>query len=177
MKRLALLCSGRGSDIVNLLSWIELGFLPNYELTTVILDRTCPAVMLCTELALNFYLIPKVYIKDVLDNDKIDLVIMSGFMTILPEEVVYNYRVLNIHPSLLPNLPGRDPQQQALDQDYSVTGVTVHVADGGVDTGEILLQREVPVLLSDDIGTLCSRLQIVGSNLLLKQLLKEQHNG
>lgn len=88
------------------------------------------------------------------------LVCMAGFMRILTREFLKEYpgRVLNIHPALLPSFPGLHAQRQALQYGVKVSGCTVHVADEGVDTGPILLQRAVAVLEGDTEESLSERI-------------------
>ncbi|HET8638923.1 MAG TPA: phosphoribosylglycinamide formyltransferase [Solirubrobacterales bacterium] len=76
-----------------------------------------------------------------------DLVVLAGYMQLLSEAFVgrFRYRVVNVHPALLPSFPGLDAIGQALEAGVEVTGVTVHFVDEGVDTGPVLAQREVPV--------------------------------
>jgi phosphoribosylglycinamide formyltransferase-1 len=70
-------------------------------------------------------------------------------------------RMINIHPSLLPKYPGREAWKQALEAGEKITGCTVHYVDAGVDTGEIIAQREVPILPGDIPETLHERIQKV----------------
>lgn len=88
------------------------------------------------------------------------LVCLAGFMRILGPEFLRAFpgRVLNIHPSLLPAFPGLHAQRQALDYGVKISGCTVHIADEGVDTGPILLQRAVEVLDGDSEETLSARI-------------------
>lgn len=88
------------------------------------------------------------------------LVCMAGFMRILSPELLKAYpsRILNIHPALLPSFPGLHAQRQALQYGVKVSGCTVHIADEGVDTGPILLQRAVEVMESDTEETLSARI-------------------
>ena len=72
----------------------------------------------------------------------------------------YRDRILNIHPSLLPCFPGLHPQQQALDHGVKVSGVTVHLVDGELDGGPIVVQRTVPVLDDDTAETLGARILV-----------------
>lgn len=76
-----------------------------------------------------------------------DLVVLAGYMQLLstPFVVRFRHRVVNIHPALLPAFPGLDAIGQALEAGVETTGVTVHFVDEGVDTGPVILQREVPV--------------------------------
>ena len=88
------------------------------------------------------------------------LICLAGFMRILSSEFLKEYpsRVLNMHPALLPSFPGLHAQRQALQYGVKVSGCTVHLADEGVDTGPILLQRAVDVLEGDTEETLSARI-------------------
>jgi phosphoribosylglycinamide formyltransferase 1 len=76
-----------------------------------------------------------------------DLVVLAGYMQLLSATFVERFRgrVVNVHPALLPDFPGLDAIGQALAAGVEVTGVTVHFVDEGVDTGPVIVQREVPV--------------------------------
>jgi phosphoribosylglycinamide formyltransferase 1 len=76
-----------------------------------------------------------------------DLVVLAGYMQLLGEEFVARFRnrIVNVHPALLPAFPGLDAIGQALAAEVETTGVTVHFVDEGVDTGPVILQREVPM--------------------------------
>jgi phosphoribosylglycinamide formyltransferase-1 len=76
-----------------------------------------------------------------------DLVVLAGYMQLLSPEFVVRFRnrVVNVHPALLPSFPGLDAIGQALAAGVETTGVSVHFVDEGVDTGPVILQREVPI--------------------------------
>ncbi len=76
-----------------------------------------------------------------------DLIALAGYMQLLSASFVERFRnrIVNIHPALLPAFPGLDAIGQALAAGVTVTGVSVHFVDEGIDTGPVLLQREVPV--------------------------------
>ncbi len=76
-----------------------------------------------------------------------DLVVLAGYMQLLSAAFVARFRdrIVNVHPALLPAFPGLDAIGQALDAGAGTTGVSVHFVDEGVDTGPVLLQREVTV--------------------------------
>jgi phosphoribosylglycinamide formyltransferase-1 len=84
---------------------------------------------------------------DWIESRQADLVVLGGYMQLLSAEFVARFRdrVVNIHPALLPSFPGLDAIGQALAAGVDVTGVTVHFVDEGVDTGPVIVQREVPV--------------------------------
>ena len=92
----------------------------------------------------------------------VELVVLAGFMRVLkaPMLEAFPRRIINIHPSLLPKFPGLEAWKQALAAGEQVTGCTVHYVDAGIDSGDILGQREVPVLADDTPETLHARIQI-----------------
>ena len=92
----------------------------------------------------------------------VELVILAGFMRVLkaPMLEAFPRRIINLHPSLLPKFPGREAWAQALAAGETVTGCTVHYVDAGVDSGEIIAQREVPILPNDTPVTLHARIQL-----------------
>jgi phosphoribosylglycinamide formyltransferase-1 len=94
------------------------------------------------------------------EERRADLVCLAGFMKILTPEFIarFPYRVLNIHPALLPSFPGLHAQEQAVKHGVRVSGVTVHLVDAGTDTGPIVAQRAVPVLPGDDADALAARI-------------------
>ena len=96
-----------------------------------------------------------------LTEARVDLVVLAGFMRILKGDFlrVFEGRVVNIHPSLLPSFPGLEAWKQALDHGVKVTGCTVHFVDQGVDSGPIIGQQTVPVLDNDTPETLHQRIQ------------------
>ena len=100
---------------------------------------------------------------NVLEKYNIEAVILSGYMRILSPLFVraWKGRLLNIHPSLLPRYPGAHAHRDALADGATVSGCTVHLVDEGVDTGQILAQREVPVLPDDDEHTLSERIKAI----------------
>jgi len=107
----------------------------------------------------------------------VDVVALAGYMTVLSPAMFLAFpgRVLNTHPSLLPSFKGAHPVRDALAFGVKVTGCTVHVATAQVDTGPILAQDAVPVLVGDDEPTLHERIKVVERQLYpatLKELLR-----
>lgn len=95
-------------------------------------------------------------IGDWIESLGADLVVLAGYMQLLSEAFVgrFRNRVVNVHPALLPSFPGLDAIGQALAAGVEKTGVTVHFVDEGVDTGPVILQREVPIPADRDRGRL-----------------------
>ncbi|SEM32410.1 formyltetrahydrofolate-dependent phosphoribosylglycinamide formyltransferase [Syntrophus gentianae] len=100
-----------------------------------------------------------------LKSNRIELVVMAGFMRIITHVLLDAYpgKIMNIHPALLPSFPGMHAQRQAVDYGAKFSGCTVHFVDSGVDSGPIIIQAVVPVLDDDTEETLSAR------------ILKEEH--
>jgi phosphoribosylglycinamide formyltransferase-1 len=95
------------------------------------------------------------------------LVVSAGFMRILAPEYVTNFKVINSHPSLLPNFPGAHAVRDALKGNTTVTGTTIHWVDAGMDTGKVIASREVPILVGDTEELLHERIKIVERGLIV----------
>jgi phosphoribosylglycinamide formyltransferase-1 len=90
-----------------------------------------------------------------------ELIVLAGWMRLVKSQMLEAFprRIINIHPSLLPAFPGLEAWRQALEARVEKTGCTVHFVDGGMDTGEIIAQNEVPVLPGDTAESLHARIQ------------------
>ncbi|TDX51823.1 phosphoribosylglycinamide formyltransferase [Orenia marismortui] len=170
MLKVGVLASGRGSNLQSIIDSIKAGVL-KAEIKIVITDKAAAKALDRAEKynIANSYINPKIYenksdfeqaMIDLLEEHKVDLVVMAGFMRILSPYFVKHYRnrVMNIHPSLLPSFTGLHAQKQALDYGVKVAGCTVHFADEGMDTGPIILQATVPVMDDDTEETLSQRI-------------------
>jgi phosphoribosylglycinamide formyltransferase 1 len=98
----------------------------------------------------------------------VDLVVCAGYMQLLTDRFLARYpgRIVNVHPALLPAFPGMHAVEDALAAGVAETGATVHVVDGGIDTGPVLRQERVPVLAGDTAETLHARIKEVEHRLL-----------
>lgn len=94
---------------------------------------------------------------------KPDLVVLAGFMKVLPANFVSRFspNLINLHPSLLPKYPGAHAVRDALQAGETLTGSTIHIVDEGVDTGPILSQREVAILPGEGEAELHERIKAV----------------
>ena len=103
-----------------------------------------------------------------------DLIVSAGFMRVIGAQTLaaFEGRIINTHPALLPEFPGAHAVRDALAAHVAVTGTTVHFVDAGVDTGEIIEQREVAVLDSDNEATLHERIKVVERELLVETVGK-----
>jgi phosphoribosylglycinamide formyltransferase-1 len=92
----------------------------------------------------------------------VELVALAGFMRVLKAPMLNAFprRIVNIHPSLLPKFPGLEAWRQALEAGERLTGCTVHYVDAEIDHGDVIAQREVPILADDTPERLHARIQI-----------------
>jgi phosphoribosylglycinamide formyltransferase-1 len=116
---------------------------------------------------------------ELLREAKVDYVVLAGYMRMIKAPLLEAFprRIINIHPSLLPAFRGLEAWAQALAAGAHTTGCTVHYVDAGMDTGEIIAQREVPVLPGDTAATLHARIQEAEHQLypeVLVRLSREQ---
>jgi phosphoribosylglycinamide formyltransferase-1 len=97
----------------------------------------------------------------------VELVVLAGFMRVLKDPMLAAFprRIINIHPSLLPKFPGIEAWKQALAAGEKITGCSVHYVDAGIDSGEIVGQRKVPVLADDTPESLHARIQLAERDL------------
>jgi len=107
-----------------------------------------------------------------LEDHSVDIVVMAGYMRLLGKDVLraYPYRVLNIHPALLPAFPGASGIHDAWDYGVKVAGVTVHFADEEFDRGPIIAQEAVVVAEDDTLGTLEAKIHEVEYRIYPKAL-------
>jgi len=101
-------------------------------------------------------------VVEILQSAGVEWVVLAGYMRMIKPPLLEAFprRIINIHPSLLPAFPGLEAWRQALAAGVAETGCTVHYVDGGMDTGEIIAQRAVPVLPGDTAETLHARIQV-----------------
>jgi len=167
--RIAVLASTRGTDLQAIIDEIKKGEL-DADLRIVIADRECYAIKRAKKAGYQTRVIEyqnesrEEYdrkIAAVLEKDDIDLICLVGYMRILSPWFVRKFKIMNIHPSLLPAFPGMDETVHAKVIEYGckVTGCTIHFVDEGVDTGPIIMQECVPVKIDDTVETLKERVQ------------------
>ena len=168
--RLAILISGRGSNMLALIDAGRDGRLAGAEVAVVISDRAHAAGLahaaargieaLAIERRGRTRAAHEREILDALQARGVELVCLAGFMRLLSPAFVAQYcgRILNIHPSLLPAFPGLDAQQQTLTHGVKWSGCTVHFVDDTLDGGPIITQRIVPVHDDDTAETLSARI-------------------
>ena len=169
-KRIAILISGRGSNMVALADAIASGAIPDAQIALIVSDKpSAGGLQLARDRGLKTAVVERRGLKReehdreiiaVLQSHEVDLVCLAGYMRLLSPCFIeaFRGRILNIHPSLLPSFPGLDAHEQALEHGVKVSGCTVHFVDDTLDRGPIIAQRSVPVLDNDTEETLAARI-------------------
>jgi len=169
-KRIGVLLSGRGSNFEALAESTAAGRIPNAEIALVVSNReNAPGIERARARGIEARVIPskglerEAYdrlVAAALEEKKIDLVCLAGYMRLLSPFFVaaFRNRILNIHPSLLPAFPGLEAQRQALEHGAKFSGCTVHFVDENLDAGPIVLQAAVPIKDDDTPETLSERI-------------------
>lgn len=172
--RLAVLCSGNGSNLQALLDAERAGRLGPARVALVLTDRADAGALVRANRSGKpaAFLDPKDFadraafdaaVLRVLRKDRIDLVVLAGFMRILTPKFVnaFSGKMLNIHPSLLPAFKGAHAVRDAVEYGARVSGVTVHFVTPDLDSGPIVLQEAVAVSTKDTEQSLAKRIHAV----------------
>lgn len=191
MVRAAVLVSGGGTNLQAIIDAKRAGKIPSAELALVVasnasayaLTRAENAGIVHTVLRKEKGEAPENYgerLLTLLRKNAIDVVVLAGFLTILPENVIraYDHRILNIHPSLIPSFCGDGfyglhVHEAALKRGVKVTGATVHFVNEITDGGDIIAQKAVEVLPGDTPETLQRRVMEQAEWILLPQALEQ----
>ena len=190
MLRLAVLVSGGGTNLQALIDQIEQKKLPKAVIEVVISSRKDAYAL---ERAGNhgikaIVISPKEYadseqfaqaLTEALEQNNIDLIVLAGYLYILPENLVKKYknRIINVHPSLIPAFCGEGyyglkVHRAVLNRGVKVTGATVHFVDEGTDTGPIILQKAVEVQEGDTPESLQRRVMEEAEWMLLPEAVR-----
>ena len=182
MLRLVVLISGGGSNLRALLDASDDAEFPA-RVVAIGDDRDAEGLAHAEEFGIPSFVVPfgafdsrEAWGDELLDQLRqweADLVILSGFMRLLPPRVVeaLSPALLNTHPAYLPEFPGAHAVRDALAAGVTETGASVIVVDNGVDTGPVVAQRRVPVLPGDTEARLHDRIKVVERQLLVDVVL------
>ena len=170
--RVAVFLSGRGSNFMAIREAIERGAV-DAEIALVLSNKAdAPGLLKAREWDLEtLFLDPKLFasredydraVIGEVQGRRIDLVCLAGYMRVLTPALcdAFKYRIINIHPALLPSFPGLHVQQKAIDWGVRFSGCTVHFVAAEVDMGPIILQAVVPVRQDDTEDTLAARILV-----------------
>jgi phosphoribosylglycinamide formyltransferase 1 len=169
-RRLAVLISGRGSNLQSIMDAVDRGDV-DATIGVVVSNRSDALGLKRAEDAglKTVHLSPRDYpdresydsaLADVCRSYDIGLICLAGFMRVIGRRLLdgFPHRVLNVHPSLLPSFPGLNAQRQALEYGVRISGATVHLVDDQLDGGPIVLQAAVPVRDDDTADSLAARI-------------------
>lgn len=191
MVRAAVLVSGGGTNLQAIIDAKRAGKIPSAELALVVASNASAYALTRAE---NAGIVHAVLRKEkgeapadygerlltLLRENAIDVVVLAGFLTILPENVIraYDHRILNIHPSLIPSFCGDGfyglhVHEAALKRGVKVTGATVHFVNEITDGGDIIAQKAVEVLPGDTPEILQRRVMEQAEWILLPQALEQ----
>ena len=154
------MCSGNGTNFENIVRTCR-----KHEVVLMIHNKKkCGAAKRADKLG-----IPHCHIKSINEEQiiqlfqawRVDLIVLAGWMKIISPQFIEAFprKIINVHPSLLPKYKGLNAVQQALDAKDEVTGCTVHYVTEELDSGEIILQSEVPILPEDTLESLTKVIQ------------------
>ena len=189
--KIGILASGNGSNLQAIIDSINKGYLQNAEISIVISDNENAYALKRSKdnNIKNLYINKKEYktrieydtkIVEVLKEEKIELVILAGYLRWISEYFVNEYRgrIMNIHPSLLPSFKGLNAIEKAYNYGVKITGVTVHFVDETEDAGPIILNETIIInenmrleILEEEIHKIEHRLYPKAIDLFIKDKL------
>jgi phosphoribosylglycinamide formyltransferase-1 len=174
--RVAILASGRGSNLQAVIDAIEAGQVQAQIVAVISNKKDAVALERARKHGIkDLFVDPKPFagrpdsreaydraLLEILQQQEVELVLLAGYMKIVTAVLVNAYanRMMNIHPSLLPSFPGLDVQKKAIDWGCKLAGCTVHFVTEGVDEGPIIIQAAVPILDGDTPDTLAARILV-----------------
>ena len=169
---LAILISGKGSNMLNIVDACNNRTLSSNVKVVISNNKNSAGLAKVKKKGIKTKIIDEIQIKKfeerlskLLCKEKVDLVCLAGFMRILSESFLCNWKkkIINIHPSILPAFKGLNAVKKAIEKKVKYSGCSIHYVDKGVDTGEIIDQRIVRVSKTDS------------EEKLAKKILKEEH--
>ena len=195
MLKVAVCVSGGGTNLQAIIDAVESGKITNTEIKVVISNNKNAYAL---ERAKNhniegICISPKDYedraafnkaFLEKLDSYEVDLVVLAGFLVVIPPEMIAKYRnrIINVHPSLIPSFCGTGyyglkVHEGALSRCVKVTGATVHFVDEGTDTGPIILQKAVEIMQGDTPEILQRRVMEQAEWIILPRAIDLIANG
>ena len=165
--RLGVMCSGNGTNFENIVRTCR-----EDEVVVMVHNKEkCGAAKRAVKFG-----IPHTHIKsknenliiDVMNAWKVDLIVLAGWMKIISPKLIEAFpnKIINLHPSMLPKYKGLHAIERALESGDRFTGVSVHYVNEELDGGEVIIQKEVPILPDDDVESLTKAIQRMEYSLL-----------
>ena len=166
----AVLASGRGSNFQSIIDASNRGEIPNANIKLLIVNKkNAYAIERAKKHNIPYYLVESknkertefdLEMLEILHVNKIDIIVLAGFMRILSTDFVNEYKnkIINIHPSLLPLFPGAHAHRDTIRAGVTESGCTVHFVDDGVDTGPVIIQKTVTIDENETEETLANKI-------------------
>ena len=195
MLKIAVLVSGGGTNLQAIIDAVGAGTITNTEISLVVsnnknafaLERAknagIPAKCISPKDFDNRELFNEALLAE-LDQAQVDLIVLAGFLVVIPEQMIQKYRnrIINVHPSLIPSFCGTGyyglkVHEAALARGVKVSGATVHFVDEGTDTGPIILQKAVEICQGDTPEVLQRRIMEQAEWVILPQAINLIANG
>ena len=184
--RIAVLVSGGGTNLQAMIDAQKSGAIKSAKIVAVISNnRDAYALERAETAGIKNFIVPKsgenaeTEILHILDTEKIDLIVLAGFMMILSEKFTsrYAHRIINVHPSLIPSFCGKGfyglrVHEAALEYGVKLTGATVHFVNEIPDGGAIIMQKAVAVQEGDDAKTLQARVMKEAEHIILPRAVE-----
>lgn len=174
--KIIILASGRGSNFEAIAKAVKTGVLAHIEICCLISNRSdAKALEIAKHFFIPFHVLEskkyrldgsfqrEAYEKDLktlIESYNPDWICLAGYLLLLGSQIINQFsgRIINIHPSLLPQFKGLNAQKQALEAGATETGCTVHFVTDELDAGPVILQKKLTVLASDTVESLSRRL-------------------
>ncbi len=186
---LAILISGRGSNMLNIVKACKNKTLSSKVKIVISNNKNSPGLAQVKKQGVKTRVIHEDKINEfekklsqILLREEVDLICLAGFMKILSKDFLSNWdkKIINIHPSILPAFRGLNAVKKALEKKVKYTGCTIHYVDKGIDSGEIIDQRIVKVLKTDNEKKLTKKIlkeEYILYIKVIETLEKENNNG
>ncbi|WP_200868865.1 phosphoribosylglycinamide formyltransferase [Agrilactobacillus composti] len=170
MRKIAIFASGTGTNFVALVQAIKARQLPAQVVLLVCDHQDAPVLQRAQAFNIPSFVInfkdyankaaAETAILAALQARDVQAILLAGYMRIIGPTLLAAYpnKIINIHPALLPKFPGAHGIEDAFQAGVKETGVTIHFIDAGVDSGPIIAQKAVPVLPTDDLDSLETRI-------------------
>ncbi|WP_185858091.1 formyltransferase family protein [Blattabacterium cuenoti] len=186
MKKIAILVSGKGSNMHQILQAVKSGMLCNSIVSLVISDRWCQAIQYALKENITVFSLIKTHKKFLskeIDNILVryipDIIVLSGFLSILDAEFCEKWfnKVINVHPSLLPKYGGKGMygikvHQKVIKNKEKISGATVHYVTKNVDLGDIILKKICKIDPEDTPISLSQKVSIIEKEILIQSINK-----
>ncbi|WP_238785502.1 formyltransferase family protein [Blattabacterium cuenoti] len=186
-KILAILVSGKGSNMLHILKSIDIGILKNFQVNLVIADRVCLAIQRSIQKNIPTFLLYKLHDQSnnifyekmhfLLKKYCVDIIVLSGFLSILNKEFCdkWHDKIINIHPSLLPKYGGKGMygikvHKEVLKKKEKLSGATIHYVTKDIDLGDIILNRSCKISNNDTYISLDKKISIIEKDIIIQSL-------